>query len=364
MPAGPAAGALEGWVTTPMSASLSVVIPSLNGASGVERCLRALRAQTIWPELEIIVVDDGSADATSKIAAAEGAFVVRHPVPRGASAARNSGVAAASAPYVGFLDDDCEPSPEWAQRLVENYRDGVVGVGGAVLPCQGPGFVLGHLARHNPIGPQELELAASSSLPYRFRLYLRRQWAGQQHRGMRAVRTVPTANLSVRRDALLAVGGFDEGIRGIGSEDDDLCYRLRRAFPDSQLIFEPDATVTHHFKPSLRDTMRRSRSYGRGSALMYRKWPHVPATFFPFPIVVLAFLVLSVRYPILLAAAVVAPHAFYPQGLRAALRGRSPASMVDAYLQLLQETCDDVGFVQGLWEFRHLTATSDHCKGC
>lgn len=347
-----------------MSASLSVVIPSLNGASGIERCLRALRAQTIWPELEIIVVDDGSTDTTSKIAAAGGAIVVRHPVPRGASAARNSGVAAASAPYVGFLDDDCEPNPEWAEKLIGNYQDGVVGVGGAVLPCPGPGFVLGHLARHNPIGPQELELAASGNLPYRFWLYLRRQWADQQYLGVRPVLTVPTANLSIRRDALAAVGGFDEGILGIGSEDDDLCYRLHRAFPDSQLLFEPEAKVTHHFKPSLSDTMRRSRSYGRGSALMYRKWPRVPATFFPFPIVVLAFLLLSVRYPLLLAAAVVAPHAFYPQGLRAAIRGRSPACLVDAYLQLIQEACDDVGFVHGLWEFRHLTATSDHCKGC
>jgi glycosyltransferase involved in cell wall biosynthesis len=338
-----------------MSASLSVVIPSLNGASGVERCLRALRAQTAWPDLEVIVVDDGSTDATSQVAAAGGAFVVRHPASRGASAARNSGIAAASAPYVAFLDDDCEPCPEWASRLIANYRDDVVGVGGSLLVCPGPGIVLGHLSRHNPLDPQEMELAVSGSIPYRFWLYLRRQWSSQRRSGSRPVHSMPTANLSVRRDALLGIGGFDERIPGIASEDDDLCYRLRRANPGSQLIFEPAAMVTHYFKPSLRDTLRRRRFYGRGSALMFRKWPQVPPTFFPFPVVVAGILALSVRYPLLLAATAVAPQVFYPQGIRAAIRGGGPACLLDAYLQLLQEACDDAGFVQGLWEFRNLT---------
>ena len=338
-----------------MSPSLSVVIPSLNGASGIERCLRALRGQTIRPELEIIVVDDGSTDCTGQIAAAGGAVVVRHSVSRGASAARNSGIAVASAPYVGFLDDDCEPCPDWAERLIANYQEDVVGVGGSVLVGPGPGLVLSYLSRHNPVLPQELDLAASDSIPYRFWLYLRRQWAPQQLRGVRPVLLMPTANLSVRRDALLYVGGFDEGIRGIGSEDEDLCYRLRHVFPGSKLVFDPDAMVTHYFKPSLRDTMRRSRVYGRGSALMYRKWPQVPPTIFPFPAIILGTLILSVRYPRLLGAAALAPQAFYPQGLHAVLCRHGSACILDPYLQLIQEACDNFGFVQGLWEFRHLT---------
>jgi glycosyltransferase involved in cell wall biosynthesis len=335
-----------------MSPSLSVVIPSLNGAAGIERCLRALRAQTIWPDLEIIVVDDGSTDGTSQIAAVGGAVVVRHRTSRGASAARNSGIAAASAPFVGFLDDDCEPSPEWAEKLVAAYDASVVATGGSIVACGKPGFVLSYLARHNPLGPQERDLARSDRIPYRLWLYLRRQWISPRRYGRREVFSLPTANLSVRRQALLDIGGFDERVR-FGSEDEDLCYRLRREFSDSCLIFEPDAPVTHHFKSSLRDTMRRSRLYGRGSAFMYRKWPQVPPTIFPFPVVVLAMLIMSVRYPLLLVAAAVTPHAFYPQGMRAALSGRGAACMLDAYLQLAQEACDDVGFVQGLREFRN-----------
>jgi glycosyltransferase involved in cell wall biosynthesis len=335
-----------------MSASLSVVIPSLNGANGVERCLRVLRSQTIWPELEIIVVDDGSTDNTSQVAAAAGATVVRHSRSRGVSAARNSGIAAASAPYVAFIDDDCEPSPEWAEQLIAAYDASVVGAGGSIVACGKPGIVLGYLSRNNPLDPQEQELARSNGVRYRFWLYLRRQWAPQQYYGRRVVVSLPAANLSVRRQALVDIGGFDERIR-FGSEDEDLCYRLRREFPDSCLVFKPGATVRHYFKPSLRDTMRRSRLYGRGSALMYRKWSQVPPTFFPSPVVVLAALTLSVWSPLLLAAAVVAPLALYPRGMRAVLSGRGGECMLDAYLQLIQEACHDVGFVQGLWEFRN-----------
>jgi len=334
-----------------MSAGLSVVIPTLNGSSGVERCLRALHAQTIWTELEIIVVDDGSDDDTQQVAAAYGAMVVRHPVRRGVSAARNSGIAAAGAPCVAFLDDDCEPCPEWAELLITAYDPSVVGVGGSIVACSQPGIMRSYLARHNPLNPQERDLARSHGVPYRFWLYLRRQWTAQQNYSRREVVSLPSANLSARRQALVDIGGFDERIR-FGSEDEDLCYRLRRQFPDNRLIFEPDAMVTHHFKSSLIDTMRRSYLYGRGSALMYRKWPQVPPTFFPYPVIVLATLIFSVRHPLLLAAAAVAPHVFYPQGMRAVLGGSGPVCVVDPYLQLLQEACDNVGFVRGLWDFR------------
>ncbi|HUC26326.1 MAG TPA: glycosyltransferase [Streptosporangiaceae bacterium] len=338
-----------------MSASLSVVIPSLNGADGVERCLRALRGQTIWSELEIIVVDDGSTDGTRRVAAAGGAIVVRHPIRRGVSAARNSGIAAASAPYVAFIDDDCEPRPEWAEQLIAAYDASVVGVGGSIVAATEPGIIPGYLARHNPLNPQEQDLARSDSVPYRFWLYLRKQWTAQQHCGRREVVSLPAANLSVRRQALVDVGGFDERIR-FGSEDEDLCYRLRHRFSNSCLIFEPDAIVTHYFRPSLRDTMRRSRLYGRGSALMYRKWPQVPPTVFPFPVVVVAALISSAWFPLWLPVVAAVPHALYPQGIRATGRGRGIACMLDAYLQLIQEACDDVGFVQGLWEFRNFAS--------
>lgn len=335
-----------------MSPRLSVVIPSLNGASGLGCCLSALHAQTIGPDLEIIVVDDGSADATSDVARAAGAIVLRHASKRGAAAARNWGIGRATAPIVAFLDDDCEADPDWARTLLGSYQDDVVGLGGAIAVGSGRGFVLAYLARHNPLDPQELELSTSNKITYRFTLYLRRKWLARPPRGRRDVALLPTANFSARRAALLAIGGFDEQI-GFGSEDDDLCRRLVRAFPAMRLVYDPDARVVHHFEPTLRDTLRRSRTYGRGSAIMHSKWPEVPPTFFPYPSLMLAVLGLSFAFPPLFALAALLPHVLYPKGLRIAVRERSPACLLDAYIELAQEASDNVGFVQGMWHFRN-----------
>ena len=84
------------------AADLTVVICSLNGAAGVDRCLRALAGQTIRSRLEIIVVDDGSADGTSEVGRRHGARVIRHPVNRGLAAARNSGLSGVVRPDRGL----------------------------------------------------------------------------------------------------------------------------------------------------------------------------------------------------------------------------------------------------------------------
>ena len=88
-----------------MSADLSVVICSLNGAAGVDRCLRALADQKDV-QLQVIVVDDGSTDDTSEVGREHGATVIRHEVNRGLAAARNTGVQAATASVVAFLASD------------------------------------------------------------------------------------------------------------------------------------------------------------------------------------------------------------------------------------------------------------------
>jgi GT2 family glycosyltransferase len=333
---------------------LSVVISSLNGADGVNNCIRALARQTLSHQIEIIVSDDGSTDDTSEVARALGATVIRSSANRGVSTARNSGVRAAQAPIVAFIDDDCEPEPQWAEQLITSYNENVVAVGGPLLVSGPPSLMLNYLVRHNPLEPQELELAKSNKLPYRFYLYLQRQWKSSTLCGRREVFSFASANMSVRRKALLDVGGFDERFH-FGAEDEDLCRRLRSAFPLGSLVFTPEARVQHHFKASLRDTLRRSRVYGRGSALMYRKWPNVRPTFFPGPLIVLVPLTLSVRIPVMSAITLLLPHLLYPKGLRAAVTDLRPQCLLDAYLQLLEESGHNIGFLEGLWRFRDLT---------
>jgi glycosyltransferase involved in cell wall biosynthesis len=340
-----------------MSADLSVVICSLNGASGLDRCLTALAAQTARPQLEIIVVDDGSTDGTSYIARLHRAILVRHETNRGLAAARNSGVRAAGAPIVAFLDDDCEPEPQWAQLLLSGYiAEEVAGVGGPAVPQAPRGFMSGYLARHNPLQPLEIDLANSDRLAYRLYLYLRRQWTVPNGRGRRDVYSLVGANMSFRRAALMSVGLFDGRFR-FGAEEVDLCIRLREAAAakPARLVFEPDARVTHHFTASLADTLRRSRAYGRGSARLYRKRPSMLPTIFPGPLAMLAAIMVSARRAPLLVTSALLPLLLYPRGLRDAITARHPAFLLEGYVNLAQEASEDVGFLQGWWAYRHLS---------
>jgi glycosyltransferase involved in cell wall biosynthesis len=334
-----------------MPADISVVVCSLDGAVGVDRCLRALAAQKDV-ELQVIVVDDGSTDDTSGIAREHGATVIRHEANRGLAAARNTGIRAARAPVVAFLDDDCEPEPEWARELLSAYDAGVIGVGGSVVPCAPEGFMLGYLQRNNPLLPLELALAHSGKLLYRLCLYALRQWKPEMRNDKRDVYSLVGANMSFRRGALLEKG-FDERFR-FGGEDFDMCLRLLRDYPGSRLVVTPDAVVRHHFVPSMNDTLRRSRSYGRGGARMYRKWPSMRPTIFPGPVLVAAVLITAIFFPPLLVAAVMLPQLMYPKGLRFALTLRRPACLLDPYVRLAEEAIGNVGYVQGLWAYRNL----------
>jgi GT2 family glycosyltransferase len=106
------------------SPRLAVVICSYDGAGRLGRTLAALAAQTVpAADLEVIVVDDASDDGTADVARAHGATVLRHETNQGAPAARNTGLHAASAPIVAFLDDDCAPGPRWAELLLAAYAE-------------------------------------------------------------------------------------------------------------------------------------------------------------------------------------------------------------------------------------------------
>ncbi|HYW51031.1 MAG TPA: glycosyltransferase family 2 protein, partial [Gemmatimonadaceae bacterium] len=94
-----------------------VVIPAKNAAKFLASTLESVRQQTC-PASEIVVVDDGSNDATAEVARAAGVTVMSHATSSGPAASRNRGVAATTAPLVAFLDADDEWMPDHAERLL------------------------------------------------------------------------------------------------------------------------------------------------------------------------------------------------------------------------------------------------------
>jgi glycosyltransferase involved in cell wall biosynthesis len=98
-----------------------VVIPAMNEQDGIGDVVSRLRAEAPWHE--VLVVDDGSTDATGACASAAGARVVRHPYNKGNGAAVKTGIRQATAEFVLVVDADGQHQPEDARRLVSRLGE-------------------------------------------------------------------------------------------------------------------------------------------------------------------------------------------------------------------------------------------------
>ncbi|MGQ0640602.1 MAG: glycosyltransferase family 2 protein [Gemmatimonadaceae bacterium] len=223
--------------------TIAVVVPTRDRPRQLTECLTAIAEQTYPPTaFRVIVVDDGSSQPLDAVVAR---FTDRIDVrvirqkPLGAAAARNTGIAAARASVLAFTDDDCRPAPDWLARLAERFeRSGALLVGGRVVNAL-----------------SDNAFAVTSQLIHDL-TYAHHNAAGAESRFF------ATNNLAVSRDAVVRVGGFDEGF-DVASEDRDLCARWHES--GHPLVYAADALVAHAHHLTLRRFWTQHFRYGRGA---------------------------------------------------------------------------------------------------
>ena len=223
---------------------ISVAVCSYNGAVRLEECLSRTE-QLDYPDYEIIVVNDGSTDATPMVAS-------RHRVKLfntengGLSAARNVAWQAATGEIVAYIDDDAFPDRDWLKYLAHAFRSGeYAAIGGPnLLPPRSSPFA--RYVTYAPGCPAHVLISD------------------------RVAEHLPGCNIAVRHDRLAEVGGFDPQFR-VAGDDVDLCWRLQEK--GFTLGFAPSAVVWHHRRGSLKTYWKQQFHYGIAEALLERKWP-------------------------------------------------------------------------------------------
>jgi len=222
--------------------AFSVVVPTRDRPGMLSGCLRALR-DDLGSGDEIVVVDSASADpaTVARLARECRARLVRLDRP-GASAARNAGWRAVTHEIVGFVDDDVRVTSGWADAVVAAFTDDDVDfvTGGVGLPAH-------QLNAERPV--------AVTSRTVRQAL----------HPGLDGDLGA-SANLAVRRSALVAVDGFDErlgpGTWAASAEDLDLLDRMFSA--GLRGVYEPAAWVEHEQWRTRRQLVALDWGYGKG----------------------------------------------------------------------------------------------------
>jgi N-acetylglucosaminyl-diphospho-decaprenol L-rhamnosyltransferase len=247
---------------------VSVLVVSFNTKEDVLRCLASVREHAGLP-CEVVVVDNASQDGTVTAVRAQhpDAVVIENAANLGFGAANNRGLARSSAPFVLLLNSDAElppgALPTLLARLEARPDAGVVGP----RTVDGDGVV--QVSFGPPLTPmqewRQWRLVRGVKARRRDALAAAEGAAGREHEPA----WVSASCLLARREALAAVGGFDEGFF-LYEEDVDLCQRLRQA--GWRVLFTPAAQVVHHLGRSMARAPERARlEYHRSHLRYYRK---------------------------------------------------------------------------------------------
>lgn len=241
----PALAACTGHPVAESWPRVSVLVCTRNGRGILPRCLHAVAALD-YPDVECIVVDDGSDDGTAGwVAATHPDVKILATAAGGLGRARNSAAAAATGGILAFLDDDCEPEPlwlRWAVAAMQRHDWNLAG-GPNLAPSGGTPMQqvldrLPGLATHVLLDDENAE-------------------------------HLPGCNLLVRADTFHAIGGFDTIFHTAG-DDVDFCWRALGA--GCRIGFVPLAVVHHHRRSSPWKSLKQQFGYGRAETMLASLW--------------------------------------------------------------------------------------------
>jgi glycosyltransferase involved in cell wall biosynthesis len=188
---------------------ISVILPVHNRADVLPRAIQSVLDQQLR-EFELIVVDDGSTDGSTAVAEGfrdERIHLIRLDRNRGGNLARNVGIGAARAPLIAFLDSDDRYLPNklaWVTAEFER-RPGLDLLVDSFIKVQPPGARKAEVVRRNPVNTDREK--------FRCALFSRRLWKA-------------TPAITVRREAALEAGAFDETLRRL--QDFDFLIRVSK----------------------------------------------------------------------------------------------------------------------------------------
>jgi histidinol-phosphate phosphatase family protein len=222
-----------------MTLDCSIVIPTI-GRESLQRLLDALDETPDPRPNEIVIVDDRPDAAPDLTLNSHHPLVILRSNGHGPAAARNMGWRASGSRWVGFLDDDVLPQPGWLAWLADdlNAAEAARAVGSQ--------------------GVLEVPVAAGRS-------------ATDDERRTHRLATAHwiTADMVYRRDALVAVGGFDERFPRAYREDSDLALRI---VSTRCRILSGRRRAEHPVAPSTSMSSVRAQIGNRDNALMRRKF--------------------------------------------------------------------------------------------
>jgi GT2 family glycosyltransferase len=190
-----------------MEPTASIIVPTRRRAEYLEVALASIAPQAAAAGAELLVVDDGPDEATRAAAQRHGARYVAHPASRGLNAARNSGIDAAAADLLVFVDDDVEVRSGWLAALLAADATAQPAVGVLTGPI------------HARLEDHRLRSCGRELPPI----------TTQDHGAHdRDVDSAWGANMTVRRTAIARAGRFDES-RELYGDEQEWQGRLRAA---------------------------------------------------------------------------------------------------------------------------------------